>query len=164
MTTFAIGDVHGNLVALQNLLELIFHELGNGDTLVFLGDYIDRGPDSKDCVEEIIRLKQDAPFSVVTLLGNHEEWMLATKRDYTRHSWLLNIEAFDTIASYSADAADQLRTALENAGAAVITERIRLPYDLFFDLLPRTHVEFFENPLLSVWRCTVRSRRTGPGR
>ena len=81
MATVAIGDVHGNLVALQNLLELILPELGNGDTLVFLGDYIDRGPDSKDCVEEIIRLKQDAPFSVVTLLGNHEEWMLTTKRE-----------------------------------------------------------------------------------
>ncbi len=145
MATIAIGDIHGNYGALADLLEKLVPQIHADDTLVFLGDYIDRGPDSKDCVEEIIRLKQDAPFSVVTLLGNHEEWMLATMDDYTRHSWLFNIEAFDTIASYSVDAADQLRTAMENAGAAVITERIRLPYNLFFDLLPRTHVEFFEN-------------------
>ena len=145
MATITIGDVHGNLAALQSLIDIVLPELCRGDTLVFLGDYIDRGPDSKNCVEEIIRLKYNAPFSVVTLPGNHEEWMQATKRDYTRHSWLLNIEAFDTIASYSVDAADQLRTAMENAGAAVITERIRLPYDLFFDLLPATHVEFFNH-------------------
>ena len=66
MATYAIGDIHGDLAALRNLLELVLLELHNTDTLVFLGDYIDRGPDSKGCVEEIIQLKQDAPFSVVT--------------------------------------------------------------------------------------------------
>ncbi len=153
MATFAIGDVHGNLVALQNLLELIFPELGNGDTLVFLGDYIDRGPDSRNCVEEIIRLKQDAPFSVVTLLGNHEEWMLATMHDYTKHSWLFNIEAFDTIASYSMDAANQLRTAMENAGATVITA---------MSLQPSTRLGNYEHWVYEYWLGHYRHRRDTP--
>ncbi len=67
MATIAIGDIHGHYRALADLLERLLPQIHADDTLVFLGDYIDRGPDSKDCVEEIIRLKQDAPFSVVTL-------------------------------------------------------------------------------------------------
>ena len=141
----AIGDIHGNIAALQDLLETVVPELTEDDTLVFLGDYVDRGADTKACVEEILRLEREASFCVVALLGNHEEWMLATMHDYARHSWLFNIEAFDTIASYSPEAAERLRKEMESAGAAMLTERIRLPYNLFFDALPQTHVEFFEN-------------------
>ena len=144
MATFAIGDVHGNLVALQNLLELILPELDNGDTLVFLGDYIDRGPDSKNCVEEIIRLKQDTQLSVVTLLGNHEEWMLATMRDYARHSWLLGADAFETVRSYSPSAARLLRKEVERAGPRLITDEVELSYEAFFDAMPASHKRFFE--------------------
>jgi serine/threonine protein phosphatase 1 len=112
------------------------------DTLVFLGDYIDRGPHTKQCVDDILRLRQDAPFKVVTLLGNHEEWMLTTMRDHTRHSWLLNIEAFDTIASYSPEAAGTLRAELERNGPALFAAEIHLPYDDFFDQLPDSHSQF----------------------
>ena len=145
MATVAIGDIHGNIAALEDLLETVVPELAEDDTLVFLGDYVDRGADTKACVEEILRLEREASFCVVALLGNHEEWMLATMHDYARHSWLFNIEAFDTIASYSPEAAERLRKEMENAGDAMLTERIRLPYNLFFDALPQTHVEFFEN-------------------
>jgi len=78
MATIAVGDVHGNLAALRNLLKTVIANLTAENTLVFLGDYIDRGPDSKGCIEEIVRLPKGAPFPVVTLLGNHEEWMLAS--------------------------------------------------------------------------------------
>ena len=45
---FAIGDIHGHLDALDALLELLRSEAGfnDSDTLIFLGDYVDRGPDS----------------------------------------------------------------------------------------------------------------------
>jgi serine/threonine protein phosphatase 1 len=145
MATVAIGDIHGNIAALRDLLETVVPELTTDDTLVFLGDYVDRGADTKSCVEEILRLERECSFSVVELLGNHEEWMLATMHDYSRHSWLFNIEAFDTIASYSPEAAQRLRSEMENTGPALLTEQVRLPYNLFFDAIPQTHVEFFEN-------------------
>jgi serine/threonine protein phosphatase 1 len=84
LATIAIGDIHGNREALGDLLEKLLPEIDSQDTLVFLGDYIDRGPDSRGCIEEIVRLAREAPFSVVPLLGNHEEWMLATMHDYTK--------------------------------------------------------------------------------
>ena len=104
MATIAVGDIHGNFRAAEDLLERLQPDLTSNDTLVFLGDYIDRGPDTKSCIDCIVALKSEADFAVVTLMGNHEEWMLSTMHDYTRHSWLIGAESFDTIASYSPEA------------------------------------------------------------
>lgn len=145
MATIAIGDIHGNSQALENLLEKILPEMKSADTLVFLGDFIDRGPDTKHCVDQIASLRSSADFAVVPLMGNHEEWMLATMHDYTRHSWLIGAEAFDTIASYSPEVAARLRRGAEDAGQRLIMEQVELPYHLFFDILPIAHVELFEN-------------------
>jgi serine/threonine protein phosphatase 1 len=144
MATIAVGDVHGNYPALASLLQRIEPELARGDTLVFLGDYIDRWPFSRECVERIVDLRRNASFRVVALLGNHEEWMIRTMRDYTRHSWLLNVEALDTIASYSRAAAELLRKEMEEAGPRLISDPPRLSYEAFFSSLPAAHGEFFE--------------------
>ncbi len=115
MATIAVGDIHGNLAALHDVLDQIHGESGRGDTIVFLGDYIDRGPDSKGCVDTVLRFQDEVEAEVVCLLGNHEDWLLRTLHDYRRHSWLLGMEAFDTIRSYSVDAVETLREALSNA-------------------------------------------------
>lgn len=143
MSTYAIGDVHGNLDELDNLLELLAPELKPQDTLVFLGDYIDRGPDSKGCVERIVQLKADADCTVVTLLGNHEQWLLRTLDDPTRHSWLLGMEGVETIWSYSHDAAKEIANAVGAVGAKLVTERAPLPYQSFFAAIPEEHIRFF---------------------
>jgi serine/threonine protein phosphatase 1 len=152
VATIAIGDIHGNLPALESLLAEVLPELQPGDHLVFLGDYIDRGPDSRGCVERIVRLRDEAPFRVVTLMGNHEQWMLKSLQDSTRHSWILGMEAFDTIESYSPEAAAILRDAIGELGTRIITDHPRLPYEAFFDAMPRPHLEFFE--ALEVWHRT----------
>ena len=72
MATIAIGDIHGNLAALEDLLGIVLPELQHGDQLVFLGDYVDRGPDSRGCLERIVRLKKESLFPIVGLIGNHE--------------------------------------------------------------------------------------------
>jgi hypothetical protein len=87
------------------------------------------------------------------LLGNHEDWMLRAMRDPTRHSWIFGMEAFDTIASYSASAAEELRSAMLAAGPKLVMERIELPYSAFFSTLPETHIAFFES-LASYHRTT----------
>jgi serine/threonine protein phosphatase 1 len=144
MATIAIGDIHGNSAALGDILDQVASELSTADTVVFLGDYIDRGPDSKACIDRILDFKAASRAKVVTLMGNHEDWLLRTLRDPTRHSWLLGMEAFDTIASYSRTAAVELRRAAEERGFELLTARIALPYHLFFSCVPNTHIAFFE--------------------
>jgi serine/threonine protein phosphatase 1 len=143
LATIAIGDIHGNYRALADLLEKLLPQMHSDDSLVFLGDYIDRGPDSKGCVEEIVRLQKEARFPVVTLLGNHEEWMLATMDDCTKHSWLLGADAFETVASYSLPAARMLRLAVDEAGPRLVTDDVELPYEAFFETMPASHRSFF---------------------
>jgi len=74
--TFVIGDIHGDLQALNVLLSRL-PPLDNKDTLVFLGDYIDRGPDSAGVVQAMrYRIPASTMAKVVTLRGNHEDaWL-----------------------------------------------------------------------------------------
>jgi len=69
---YAIGDIHGCARELELLLEQI--QPKPSDTVVFLGDYIDRGPDSKGVIDLILDLQKKA--NVVTLKGNHEQLFL----------------------------------------------------------------------------------------
>jgi Calcineurin-like phosphoesterase len=69
---YAVGDIHGRLDKLDALLEKL--PLQSGDRLVFLGDYVDRGPDSAAVVERLIDLADVHPC--VFLLGNHESMFL----------------------------------------------------------------------------------------
>ena len=72
MRTFGIGDIHGDLAALEALLARL-PDLTPEDTLVFLGDYLDRGPDSRGVVERVRHLHTQVPAKVVALRGNHED-------------------------------------------------------------------------------------------
>jgi serine/threonine protein phosphatase 1 len=145
VATTAIGDIHGNIDALDDLLDQVAANLTAEDVVVFLGDYIDGGPSSKACIDRVLDFRSCSDATVVTLLGNHEDWLLRTLRDPTRHSWLLGMEAFDTIASYSPAAALELRHAAAEAGAQLLTARTALPYEAFFSCVPKAHVAFFES-------------------
>ena len=149
MATIAVGDIHGNLAALEDLLGQICDEGDRRNTIVFLGDYIDRGPHTRSCVDSIIGFRRRVEADVVCLMGNHEDWLLRTLRDHRRHSWLLGMDAFATIESYSAEAAQTLRLAASTAGPALYVGDCALPYDAFFDSVPREHIRFFEELRLS---------------
>ena len=95
----AVGDIHGMYEKLIMLMEKIQFD-PEEDLLVFLGDYIDRGPDSVKCLQYVYDLQHSFPDSVICLLGNHEVMMssyLMQKRgsynsligDYA-DSWLEN--------------------------------------------------------------------------
>jgi serine/threonine protein phosphatase 1 len=73
--TFAIGDTHGRPDHLFKLLVRL-PALNAGDTLVFLGDYLDRGPDAKELVQHLMALPTRTPAKVVCLRGNHEDGWL----------------------------------------------------------------------------------------
>jgi len=145
MAVIAIGDIHGNLRALDDLLRQVTPEVGRDDTIVFLGDYIDRGPDSRGCIERILDLQRTCDAKVVALLGNHKQWLLQTWRDYTRHSWILGMEAVPTIQSYAPDAAARLLEQIDKLGARIILDHLRLPYELFFEAVPQRHFTFWSS-------------------
>ena len=69
---YAIGDIHGELEKLEELLALL--PLAEGDELVFLGDYVDRGPDARGVVERLVEFAEHWPCHF--LLGNHESMFL----------------------------------------------------------------------------------------
>ena len=69
----AIGDLHGHLEPLTRLLKIL--DPGDDDLLIFIGDYVDRGPASRDVVEALIELGSSSR-NIVFLKGNHEDMML----------------------------------------------------------------------------------------
>lgn len=144
MATIAIGDVHGNLSALVDLLATLQPLLCAKDELVFLGDYIDKGPNTRGCIDRIMAFRNEAACRVITLLGNHEYEMLRTWKDWRSHSWIW-IGGFETIESYSLSAAEQISAEFAAAGPRIVTEKAPVNYGVFFDVLPAPHVEFFTN-------------------
>jgi len=81
----AIGDIHGRLAYLKLLVEM----LPQDEPLVFLGDYIDRGPNSAQVVAYLETLRRQR--EVVLLMGNHEAMMAAAIRDTKNiRLWLYN--------------------------------------------------------------------------
>lgn len=94
--TIAIGDIHGCSVALNALLEAI--SPAPDDTIVTLGDYVDRGPDSKAVIDQLLAL--EAQCKLVALQGNHEEMMLDVVRGGEPPFRWLQYGGVDTLDSY----------------------------------------------------------------
>ena len=85
---FAIGDIHGNYDALQSILQTLqsrhqiftdsgMESLADHVTLVFTGDYVDRGPDAIKALDYLARMKSSSEGRLVMLMGNHEAMALA---------------------------------------------------------------------------------------
>ncbi len=94
--TLVIGDIHGCTIA----LDLLLQELAPGgkDTLVMLGDYVDRGPDSRGVLQRLLDL--ESRTNLVPLLGNHEILMLDAKNGgVDSHSWY-SVGGRQTMQSY----------------------------------------------------------------
>lgn len=93
---FAIGDVHGSNVALELLLAEI--NPTQDDTIIMLGDYIDRGQGSRQVVERLIALRKEC--NLITLMGNHELMIIRSLEGKDEfNSWMFN-GGLATIESY----------------------------------------------------------------
>jgi serine/threonine protein phosphatase 1 len=90
--TYAFGDIHGCLTQLQRLVELCERDAGAQKiTFIFLGDYIDRGPDSRGVLDFLIDLQTWSPDEIVCLRGNHEDLLLSAIDDEANEpNWLIN--------------------------------------------------------------------------
>jgi serine/threonine protein phosphatase 1 len=131
---YAVGDIHGRLDLLEDLLCRIKKdeaERGSATTtLVFLGDLVNRGPDSRGVVERLLRLSRERPTTRF-LKGNHEQVLLrALTCDPKAVRFLIRIGGRATLLSYGIpdDEYDQL-------DYVALTER-------FMQLVPQEHVDF----------------------
>src|ERR1041384_4756036 len=75
MRTFVVGDIHGRCAQLLNLLDMLPRD-PETDTLIVLGDLIDRGADAPCCVSHAMKLCQENPERVICLRGNHEQMLM----------------------------------------------------------------------------------------
>jgi serine/threonine protein phosphatase 1 len=100
MSRFVIGDIHGCISELRYLLDDL--PLHRGDVVVFLGDYIDRGPDSKEVVSFLIELKKRlSDIELVFLKGNHEDMFLGYLGLAGQHGNMFLVNGgIATLASY----------------------------------------------------------------
>ncbi len=100
--TIAIGDIHGCSEALEKLLELVAPR--PQDRIVTLGDYIDRGPNSRSVIQQLIAL--DDSCDLRPLLGNHELMMLASRSDATHIEFWKQCGGRETLDSYGGNLTD----------------------------------------------------------
>jgi serine/threonine protein phosphatase 1 len=132
LRVYAIGDVHGRLDLLETLAFQIEADLRDAPQLavtIFLGDYVDRGPDSAGVLDMLA--SRDFPTEFLALRGNHEEVMLKFLRDPdVLESWR-NYGGLETLHSYGIDVVPAMR--------GVGYEEIRLS---LLERLPRSHVQF----------------------
>ena len=131
---YAIGDVHGRNDLLQILLEKIHKDdsaRGNGQSqIIFLGDLIDRGPDSSGVIETAMQLQRERG-NVRFLMGNHEEVFLSCMEGSDRATrFFTRIGGKETILSYEISMKEYME--LDNEA---LTER--LP-----EIIPQSHVDF----------------------
>lgn len=124
-TTCVIGDVHGCHAALQQLLPLVRPQ---ADTIVFLGDYVDRGPCSREVLTTLITLTKEHT-KVIPLLGNHDQLFLhyIHGEDRAAAELFLRVGGVETLASYG------LST---TARAAEIAQHIPPEHIAFLKSLP----------------------------
>lgn len=98
MRTLAIGDIHGCSIALDTLLNAV--QLTADDRLIFLGDYVDRGPDTKGVLDRLLGLRATHPQSVF-LRGNHEIMMVNARQDRSLRADWLSVGGDRALMSYS---------------------------------------------------------------
>ena len=135
---YAIGDIHGRTDLLSALLALIERDAARGDpskkTLVFLGDYVDRGPDSRGVIE-MLSAGPLGGFDAHYLKGNHEQFLLDFLNDPDcLHAWCRN-GGKPTLTSYGVDI-----DRLERIGAPPEAWR-----EAFAAALPPAHLRFLES-------------------
>lgn len=132
---YAIGDIHGRADLLDQLLVRIDEDAdGAARRLIFLGDYVDRGPESKDVIERLIAI-QAAEATAVFLKGNHEAAMIDfIDAPEENEEWLL-WGGDNTLLSYGVGP-----VGLPSAGALAADLRRALPpsHETFLRSLPLT--------------------------
>lgn len=131
---YAVGDVHGRADLLDMLLDKIVHDASAAPgtrSLVFVGDYIDRGPDSRGVIERLLRPPKG--FETYHLRGNHDQALLDFLENPASYRTWRRFGAGETLRSYD------VKPPADSASAEAIAR------DDLAERLPETHLRFFQN-------------------
>ncbi|HVP84100.1 MAG TPA: metallophosphoesterase family protein [Rhizomicrobium sp.] len=129
---YAVGDVHGRLDLLQILLDKILEDAASVPTtnsLVFVGDYIDRGPDSRGVVELLSHPLEG--FETYCLRGNHDQALLDFLEEPASYRRWKRFGAAETLLSYGVEPPSDDENSIE------------LARDELAERIPETHLQFF---------------------
>ena len=138
-TVYAVGDIHGCKSLVDNMHDKIVEtskKIQGEKLLIYLGDYIDRGPDIKATIQSLIDFKPK-DFTKVFLLGNHEQMLLefiAGSRN-SPYIWISN-GGLETLESYGTDISKYIDNTMELSFDKKIREE-------FIEFLPFSHKDFF---------------------
>ena len=141
MNIFAIGDIHGCLNQLVSIHEQILNYKNykkEEDLLIYIGDYIDRGPKSKQVIDQILQLK-NKEIKAVFLMGNHEEMMINFLFNKINNikNWL-NFGVDQTFRSYDIEIVEFIKDGFEDD----IINKLR---ETLLDKMGKDHINFFNN-------------------
>ena len=104
--TYVIPDIHGRIDLLrEGLAAIAAHAGADTGTIIALGDYVDKGPDSK-AVVDLLRAGPPQGWALVPLKGNHDAMMVEALRDLTRMPWWSQRGGDAAISSYGGDPAN----------------------------------------------------------
>jgi len=141
---YAVGDIHGRADLLNELRAMILDDAGDDaksrKVVVYLGDYIDRGRDSRGVVQALVEAPLEG-FEEVHLMGNHDAWMLdCLEGDELDLSWLLN-GGPATLESYGVSPPADLTLEGLEAARRDLGEKVPAAHREFFKGLKLSHVE-----------------------
>ncbi|WP_294394514.1 metallophosphoesterase family protein [uncultured Sphingomonas sp.] len=136
---YAVGDVHGCYALLTDLLQQIVADLGTQPDgapaeLVFLGDYVDRGPASADVLSSLVWMERNSPLTTIFLKGNHEQVMLDYLADPLRYHVWLGFGGAETLRSYGIDVPDDVGPGADHVGLR----------NALLDAMPAAHLDFVQ--------------------
>ncbi len=148
----AVGDIHGQRKLLAELINQI--QLETEDQLVFLGDYIDRGPDSRGVIEDLLDFQNVFPQTVF-LRGNHEQMFLdalidckvikGQRLEDLSYQWAREMMRDTNVACFKRNGGDQT---LASYGVEMIKdstdESFLWPRHIMLGDIPQAHIEFFQ--------------------
>lgn len=133
---YAIGDIHGRADLLSNLLDTVLQDSQSGpgrNTLIYLGDYVDRGGQSREVIDLILQFNPK-DFTQIYLMGNHEELLLQFLESPEQAAAWLEFGGKETLLSYGVSIPLGVITPAKLKGAS---ERLR-------EALPKAHLQYFE--------------------
>jgi serine/threonine protein phosphatase 1 len=141
MNIYAIGDIHGCLSELTSLHKKILSSdnfKAEEDLVIYLGDYIDRGLNSKEVIDQIIKLKNNK-IKTIQLMGNHEEFMInfLFNKSNNIKNWL-NFGVDQTFKSYDIEVVEFIKDGFDDN----IINKLR---EALLEKMGVEQVNFFKN-------------------
>lgn len=141
MRTLVISDIHGCLNEFLELLDLVNYQAVK-DRLILLGDYVDRGPNSKEVVQKVLELAEND--NVINLRGNHDQRLISLIEDKNPDTQDIFIKygGWETLKSYAPH--------LENKSLDEAITYIRNEYSHHIDFLKKTRLYYEDDHFIYV--------------